>query len=405
MKKKLFIILIICAIVVAIFYAYHKRFKDDEEKIEAVIKVDTIENLDIEFNSKVKVSDLITSINGKIINDSYIDTTKVGKNKVKFAYINDDNIRVNYSFKINVVDTVPPLIWSASTYTVYKGNEFDYSNILCGDNYDSNPICEVEGEYDVNKLGTYPLTFKATDSSGNVSTKKFNLRVINPPTNTKPQTPTEESRISFKYVVDNYKTKDSKIGLDISEWQGEVDFAKLKEAGVEFIILRVGGNKETEGDNFVDKRFIENIEKANKYNIDVGLYFFSYANSKEHAIRDAKWLLDIIKDYEIALPIAFDWENWNYYNWYELSFFELTEMAESFMEVIEEAGYKGMLYSSKVYLENMWMETEYPIWLAHYTTKTNYEGDYLFWQLCDNGSVDGINGPVDINVMYINNKE
>lgn len=404
MKRKILIIIAFCLLGILIFYGYYKILKEKEE-IEAIIKVETIENLDVEFNSKVKVSELIASINGKIINDFYVDTTKLGKNKVKFTYINDDNIRVNYSFKINVIDTVPPLIWSLGTYTVYKGNDFDYSNVLCGDNYDSKPVCVVEGSYNVNELGNYPLTFKATDSSGNVTTKKFILRVINPKTNVKPQTPTEESRTSFKYVVDNYKTKDTKIGLDISEWQGEVDFEKLKNAGVEFVILRVGGNKETEGENFIDKRFVENIEKANEYNIDVGLYFFSYANSKEHAIRDAKWLLDVIKDYEINLPIAFDWENWNYYNWYELSFFELTEMAESFIKVLEKEGYKGMLYSSKVYLENMWLETDYPIWLAHYTTKTNYQGDYMFWQICDNGLVDGINGSVDINIMYLNNKK
>ncbi|MGM9835081.1 MAG: glycoside hydrolase family 25 protein [Bacilli bacterium] len=407
MKKNIFILIIILMTIIGgiFFYKYHKKNDGSKEEIEAVIKVQTIEDLTIEFNSKVKVSELIASINGNIIDDSFIDTTKLGKNKVKFSYINDDNIRVNYSFDINVVDTVPPLIWNAKTYTIYKGNNFDYSNVLCGDNYDSNPTCVVEGEYDVNKLGIYPLTFKGTDSSGNVTTEEFVLKVINPPISSTPKPPVEESRTSFKYVVDNYKTKDTKIGIDISEWQGSIDFNKLKEAGVEFIILRVGGNKKTEGDNFVDKKFVENIQKANEVGIDVGLYFFSYANSKEHAIRDAKWLLKQIEGYEVNLPIAFDWENWAYYNWYELSFFELTEMAESFIEVIEEAGYKGMLYSSKTYLEYIWLETDYPIWLAHYTTKTNYEGEYLFWQLCSNGLVPGINGPVDINIMYVNDNK
>ena len=75
-------------------------------------------------------------------------------------------------------------------------------------------------------------------------------------------------------------------------------------------------------------------------------------------------------------------------------------MANTFLKTIEKAGYEGMLYSSKNYLENIWFETEYKIWLAHYTTETNYQGDYYVWQLCSNGRVDGITGNVDINVMY-----
>jgi len=78
----------------------------------------------------------------------------------------------------------------------------------------------------------------------------------------------------------------------------------------------------------------------------------------------------------------------------------LTEIAKSYLSVIEDAGYEGMLYSSKNYLENVWYKTKYPVWLAHYTDKTNYEGEYKVWQLCANGRVSGINGNVDINVMY-----
>lgn len=75
-------------------------------------------------------------------------------------------------------------------------------------------------------------------------------------------------------------------------------------------------------------------------------------------------------------------------------------MANTYLKTIEKAGYKGMLYSSKNYLETVWFETKYPTWLAHYTSQTTYQGDYKFWQLCSNGRVDGINGNVDINVMY-----
>ena len=161
----------------------------------------------------------------------------------------------------------------------------------------------------------------------------------------------------------------------------------------------VGGTRGTNGEYFLDKKFIQNIKGANKYGIEAGVYFYSYANSLKHAKKDAKWVLKQIKNYDIDLPIAFDWEEWSSFNDYNLSFFGLTSMAEEFLNVIEEAGYQGMLYSSKTYLDNIWLPTKYDIWLAHYTEETNYQGNYKFWQICDNGKVDGIDGTVDINIM------
>lgn len=404
MKNKIIIgiaILIILFLSVLLYFSI--RNKKEEEKIKnAVIEITLIEDLNVEFNSELRVKDLIKSINGKIINNFKINTTKLGEQEIEYTYINDDNIRLKQKIKYNVVDTVEPIIWLSGSYTIYKGNAFDYSNIMCGDNHDSIPNCYVEGKYNVNKVGSYPLVFKAEDKSGNVATKEFVLKVVNKPTGSSTTQSTPKTYTKFSDILSKHKAENTKIGIDVSGWQGEIDFEKIKNAGVEFIIIRVGGNTGTEKENYVDSKFIRNIELANEYDIDVGLYFYSYANSKEHAIRDAKWLLEQIKDYDVELPIAFDWENWNYYNFYELSFYELTEMAEAFLDVLEEAGYKGMLYSSKNYLEKIWLKTDYPIWLAHYTTKTNYEGPYYMWQLCDNGQIDGINGAVDIDVMYLN---
>ena len=132
----------------------------------------------------------------------------------------------------------------------------------------------------------------------------------------------------------------------------------------------------------------------------VGLYFFSYATSKEKAKENAKWVLNQIEGKRIDLPIAFDWENWNKFNQYHISFYELSQMANAFIKEVEFKGYQGMNYGSKTYLENMWMPSNNIIWLAHYTSQTSYQGKYKFWQICDNALVDGINGPVDVNIMY-----
>lgn len=403
-KNKKIIIMILIVVLLLIFsielYAYI-RIKT------AKIEVELVSNLKIEFNEEVKISDLISSINGKIINDQKIDTTKLGEQTISFKFKNNDGITVPYSFDIEVVDTTEPLIWLSSSYTVLKDSDVDLTKqILCGDNYDNKPKCVIEGNYDLNTAGDYSLVYKATDSSGNTEVAPFTLHVIDPKpkenneeTKEEVETP-EENYTLFTDVVTNYKNKDTKIGIDVSSWQGKIDFKKLKTSGVEFVMIRVGGTRGLNKEYFVDENFKYNISEANKNDIDVGIYFYSYANTIELAKKDAKWVLKQIKDYDVNLPIAFDWENWKYYNEYNLSFFGLTSMAEAFLDEVENAGYDGMLYSSKTYLENIWMNPKHDIWLAHYTDQTSYTGDYKMWQMCENGKVDGIDTLVDIDILY-----
>lgn len=397
MKKKIIIISIsivflLIVIISSVFLYNYLRIKN------AKIEVTLIENLKLEFNDKKKVSDFIESINGKIIDDYTIDSTALGTKNIKFNFMNDDNIKLSYEYQIEVIDTVKPVIWLGSSYKIQKNSDIDLTKkILCGDNYDSNPNCYIEGEYDINTIGNYPLIFKAIDSSGNTNEVNFTLNVLESTNNSSNYT---KSSTEFNQVYEKYKTEKNKIGLDISSWQGDVDFEKIKNAGVDFVMIRVGYTNGIDGEYILDTKFIQNIEAANKYDIDAGVYFYSYANSIESAKKDAKWVLKQIKDYNIKLPIAFDWEEWNNFNDYNLSFFGLTNMAEVFLDTIEKSGYNGMLYSSKSYLENIWLPTDHDIWLAHYTDNTDYNGEYKMWQLCNNGKIDGINGDVDIDIMY-----
>lgn len=370
----------------------------------AVININLKDNLETEFLSKVKVADFIEDINGVIVDNYVIDTSKVGLKKVEFEYINEDNIKIKYNYEINVVDTTAPLVWLNNSYTVTVGSDINLTDkILCGDNYDNDPDCEVIGNYNTSKVGIYPLEFIATDGSGNVTKKEFNLIVRESNSNNSNTSSNDNSsKTLFEEVIDEHKTENTEIGIDISKWQGDVDFNALKDAGVEFVIIRVGTSSGINGENILDSKFIQNIKMANEINMPVGIYFYSYANSEKRAISDALWVIEQIKDYDVDLPIAFDWENWSFYNEFNLSFFGLSNMANSFVETLRDAGYEGMLYSSKNYLEDIWFKTDYPVWLAHYTSKTNYEGDYAFWQICNNGKVDGINGDVDINIRYLN---
>lgn len=373
----------------------------------AKIEVHLKDDLTIPFRADCKVSDFVLSLNGKITDDYKIDTNTIGQKNVIISFKNDDGIPVKYEYQIEVIDQVAPVVWLGNSYSVKKGSLDNLTQkILCGDDEDPTPSCIIEGDYDLQTVGSYPLEFVATDRSGNTTRQKFTLYVNEdkkPSSNTKPTPPPKKTLFSDVYAL--YKNEKTKIGIDVSKWQGDIDFEALKKAGVEFVIIRVGGTRGTGKEYFVDEKFKQNIEALTDLGIDVGIYFYSYANSNELAKQDALWVIEQIKDYPITLPVAFDWENWSSFNDYHLSFFGLTEMANTFLNTITSHGYKGLLYSSKSYLEKLWLPTEFDTWLAHYTNniqKSNYEGKYTFWQLCQDGRVDGIKGDVDIDIMYLN---
>ena len=369
-----------------------------------------IENLKVPVYSKVKVKDLIASIDGKVVTNKTLNTEELGKQEVSFVYKNKNDKEKRGVFTIDVVDEEKPLVWLSGSYSARVGSNLNLEDeIFCADNYDSNPTCKIEGTYDLNKAGTYNLTYVATDSNKNEERINFTLNVYEPAPATTTQTPApaeerEEVVTAFNDVVATHKDENTEIGIDVSKWQGDIDFKKVKDAGATFVMIRVGSQQGVEGEYILDPYFKQNIENALANDLKVGVYFYSYANSKKEAVKQADWVLDQIKDYEITLPIAFDWECYNSFNQMELSLFGLNEVAESFLEKVEDKGYDGMLYGSKNYLNSIWKYHDYDVWLAHYTDQTDYDSHYVMWQLCQDGRIDGINTAVDINVLYKNEK-
>lgn len=369
-----------------------------------------IENLKVPVYSKVKIKDLITSIEGKVITNKTLNTEKLGKQEVSFVYKNKNDKEKRGVFTIDVVDEEKPLVWLSGSYSARVGSDLNLEDeIFCADNYDSNPTCKIEGTYDLNTAGTYNLTYVATDSNKNEERINFTLNVYEPAPATTTQTPApaeerEEVVTAFNDVVATHKDENTEIGIDVSKWQGDIDFKKVKDAGATFVMIRVGSQQGVEGEYILDPYFKQNIENALANDLKVGVYFYSYANSKKEAVKQADWVLDQIKDYEITLPIAFDWECYNSFNQMELSLFGLNEVAESFLEKVEDKGYDGMLYGSKNYLNSIWKYHDYDVWLAHYTDQTDYDSHYVMWQLCQDGRIDGINTAVDINVLYKSEK-
>ena len=369
-----------------------------------------IENLKVPVYSKVKVKDLIASIDGKVITNKTLNTEELGKQEVSFVYENEENKEKRGVFTIDVVDEEKPLVWLSGSYSARVGSDLNLEDeIFCADNYDSNPTCKIEGTYDLNTAGTYNLTYVATDSNKNEERINFTLNVYEPAPATTTQTPApaeerEEVVTAFNDVVATHKDENTEIGIDVSKWQGDIDFKKVKDAGATFVMIRVGSQQGVDGEYILDPYFKQNIENALANDLKVGVYFYSYANSKKEARKQATWVLDQIKDYEINLPIAFDWECYNSFNQMELSLFGLNEVAESFLEKVEDKGYDGMLYGSKNYLNSIWKYHDYDVWLAHYTDQTDYDSHYVMWQLCQDGRIDGNNTAVDINVLYKNEK-
>lgn len=399
-KKKLIVVVPIVIIIITILTILSVKLYNNWRIANAEIIVELQETLEVEVFSQAKLSDFLKSINGELIEDFEINTTTIGEKPVNFKFINDDDIEVSYSFKINVVDKVPPLIFSSTQFTVTQGYTGNLAQeLFCGDNYDDNPTCEIVGEYDINTPGTYPVTYKGTDSSGNESTNNFNL-IVKAKSSSSSSSSSSATTKQFSDIVAKYKNENTKIGLDVSRWQGDIDFQKVKDAGVEFVFIRIGTQRGVGGEYYIDPKFEQNIKGFQNVEIPVGVYFYSYANNKLAAKVEAEWVVEQLKPYNLELPVVFDWENWSFYQEFNLSFYHLTEMANTYLGVVEKAGYKGMLYSSKNYLENVWFETNYPVWLAHYTDQTTYQGDYQVWQLCSNGRVPGISGNVDVNVMY-----
>lgn len=400
MKKKILISCLSIIIIIVIFIFCYKLYQNYRIK-NAKIIVSLVDDLEVDVFSEIELSDLIKSINGNLVKDYKINTTKIGTKKIDFEFINDDDIKVSYSFDINIVDYEPPLIFSSKTYSITQGYEGNIAEeLFCGDKYDDNPTCEIVGEYDVNTPGSYPVMFRGIDSSNNVSSNEFNL-IVKKKANSGSSGNSLGVGQNFSDLIVKYKNPNTKIGLDVSRWQGDIDFEKVKNAGVEFVFIRVGSQRGIDGEYYIDPKFEQNINGFKRVGIPVGVYFYSYANSEKAAKRDAKWVIEQIKPYKIDLPVVFDWESWSSFQTFEKSFYSLTEIANTYLKEIEKAGYDGMLYSSKYYLENVWFKTDYPVWLAHYTERTNYQGEYDFWQLCSNGRVDGISGNVDVNVMYL----
>lgn len=203
--------------------------------------------------------------------------------------------------------------------------------------------------------------------------------------------------------IKQYETSGTSIGIDVSKWQNNINWQKVKADGIEFAMIRVGYRGSVTGKIVMDPYFEKNIKEALANGIHVGVYFFSMAINETEAIEEANWTINVIKKYHITYPVAFDLESFGKDRLANVDNQQLNKNAIAFLNRIQSAGYTPMHYGNKNSFKNTWnMGTlnKYKVWLAHYTDKTDYSGKYNMWQYTSTGRVNGISGNVDLNIAY-----
>ena len=198
-----------------------------------------------------------------------------------------------------------------------------------------------------------------------------------------------------------------RIGIDVSKYQGNIDWAAVKAAGVDFAILRLGYRGYGTGKLVMDATFYRNLQGCLDNNIDAGVYFFSQALNYAEGVEEAAYVLDALANYSITYPIVFDWEPYASSvnaRTKGISNTQLTQATLGFLETVRNAGWDVMLYQNPTYFyEHLDMSQfiGYPLWLAHYVSMTSFYYRYDIWQYSCTGKVPGISGEVDLNIQLI----
>lgn len=191
----------------------------------------------------------------------------------------------------------------------------------------------------------------------------------------------------------------SKKGIDVSEFQGKIDWEKVKNSGVEFAILRCGYGMDFSNQD--DVEYERNANECERLGIPYGVYLMSYANTVEKARSEAKHVLRLIEGRKISLGVWHDIEDNGTSG--AINKETLTNIINTFCNTIKNAGYKVGVYANLNWLENKIEKTikdNYDIWVAQYYSKCEYEGKYIMWQHTSSGKVNGISTNVDMNILY-----
>lgn len=236
-----------------------------------------------------------------------------------------------------------------------------------------------------------------------------NRPVTSEPETTAPPTvpPSPFLPSDFTYNEDGYltcSTGTAVLGIDVSEHQNDIDWEQVKAAGVDFVMIRIGWRGQTQGKLTEDTMAQINYAGAKAAGLKIGAYFFSQAITEQEAIAEAEFILHRIRDWEVDMPLVFDWEYVGEdARTSDMDPRRLTDCSIAFCETVALAGYEPMIYFNVyqsehlLYLEEL---TQYPFWLAMYTDEMDYPYAVDMWQYSCTGQVAGIETDVDLNLWF-----
>ena len=234
------------------------------------------------------------------------------------------------------------------------------------------------------------------------------------PTEPEPTLPPPEENpfdeLDFQYEGRYLKLRDgeSLTGVDVSHWQQDIDWEQVKESGVDFAMIRLGYRGYEQGTLGMDTYAIANLDGAVAAGLQVGVYFFSQALTPEEAEEEAYYVVEALEDYQefITMPVVFDWEHVSSANARTANMRDpdiLTDCTLAFLQTIEAAGYRPMVYFNRTqswkYL-NLEEVKDYEFWLAAYTQRMDFPYKIHMWQYTNKGTVPGVEGECDINVYF-----
>lgn len=296
----------------------------------------------------------------------------------------------------NVNDTTPPVfLYLPDVITVKQWAGFDINEYIgYGDDYDSCPACTVKGNVDTSVTEKTDIEITLTDSSGNSTTRSAAVNVVSQ----LPAASDNMVRLQFADFMKKYKADNTDFGIDVSYWQGNIDFKKVKAAGCSFVFIRSAHHSDQ---IYADEYFDANLKGALDAGLDTGVYIYTTCTSADEARQHAKWVIKKLGGKKLQLPIVFDWESFVGFQKYGISIHMLNDCYRAFRDEVEAAGYECMLYSSMNPLNLVWEDDvkQDNVWLANYVEQTAYEGHYDYWQQ-GLGRISGINGDVDLDIRY-----
>lgn len=208
----------------------------------------------------------------------------------------------------------------------------------------------------------------------------------------------------MKYYEDSEKV--SRVGVSVSADDGDVNFNRLKKAGVDFAMIRIGSRGYGSGNLMADDMFYENVRKATEAGMDIGVTFFSQAITKEEALEEAQRVIEGLQGFTVVYPVVFDMEyiRNDTARVQGLSKDAKTEIAMTFMDAIEQVGYKTMLYGDKEWLirkVDLSKLIGYDVWLSQEQDTPDYPYKYTMWEYTKNAKIDGMKEPAHLSVCFI----